>query len=74
MTDSRQIEQQAADWLVRRDTGDWTPHDQQVLEADDAAGILDHADDLVAAGALRFEDLVIRVPAPTDSDSTTTVA
>ena len=33
MTDSRQIEQQAADWLVRRDTGDWTPLDQQVLEA-----------------------------------------
>ncbi|HEY0859507.1 MAG TPA: DUF4880 domain-containing protein, partial [Pseudoxanthomonas sp.] len=33
MTDSRQIEQQAADWLVRRDAGDWAPHDQQALEA-----------------------------------------
>lgn len=33
MTDSRQIEQQAADWLVRRDAGDWTAHDQQVLDA-----------------------------------------
>ena len=33
MTDSRQIEQQAADWLVRRDAGDWTPHDEQVLAA-----------------------------------------
>ena len=33
MTDSKRIEQQAADWLVRRDAGDWTPHDQRALEA-----------------------------------------
>ena len=33
MTDSKRIEQQAADWLVRRDAGDWAPHDQQALEA-----------------------------------------
>lgn len=33
MTDSRQIEQDAADWLVRRDAGDWTAHDQQQLDA-----------------------------------------
>jgi transmembrane sensor len=33
MTDSRQIEQQAADWLVRRDAGDWTAQDQQQLDA-----------------------------------------
>lgn len=33
MTDSRQIEQDAADWLVRRDAGDWTAHDQQRLDA-----------------------------------------
>ena len=33
MTDSKRIEQQAADWLVRRDAGDWAPHDQHALEA-----------------------------------------
>nr|MBP6781717.1 DUF4880 domain-containing protein [Ottowia sp.] len=33
MTDSKRIEQQAADWLVRRDAGDWAPHDQRALEA-----------------------------------------
>lgn len=33
MTDSKRIEQQAADWLVRRDAGDWTPHAQRALEA-----------------------------------------
>jgi len=33
MTDSRQIEQQAADWLARRDAGDWAAHDEQALVA-----------------------------------------
>lgn len=33
MTDSRQIEQRAADWLVRRDAGGWTAREQQALDA-----------------------------------------
>ena len=33
MTDSKRIEQHAADWLVRRDAGDWAPRDQRALEA-----------------------------------------
>lgn len=32
MIDSRQIEQRAADWLVRRDAEDWSRHEQQALE------------------------------------------
>ena len=33
MDDSRTIEQAAAAWLARRDTGPWKPRDQQALEA-----------------------------------------
>lgn len=33
MADSRQIEEQAADWLARRDAEDWTAREQQSLEA-----------------------------------------
>ncbi|MBL8256067.1 MAG: FecR domain-containing protein [Pseudoxanthomonas mexicana] len=32
MTDSRQIEQQAADWLVRRDADGWTAREQTTLD------------------------------------------
>ncbi len=32
MIDSRQIEERAADWLVRRDAEDWTRREQQALE------------------------------------------
>jgi len=32
MHDSRQIEQAAAEWLVRRDRGDWSARDQQALD------------------------------------------
>ncbi|WP_334179057.1 FecR domain-containing protein [Pseudoxanthomonas sp.] len=32
MTDSRQIEQQAADWLVRRDADGWTAREQTALD------------------------------------------
>ena len=33
MHDSRRIEQAAADWLARRDRGEWSPSQQQALEA-----------------------------------------
>ncbi|CAN7259308.1 FecR domain-containing protein [Pseudoxanthomonas sp. LjRoot168] len=33
MADSRQIEEQAADWLARRDAEGWTAGEQQLLEA-----------------------------------------
>ncbi|MCH6484856.1 FecR domain-containing protein [Pseudoxanthomonas sp. LH2527] len=33
MTDSRQIEARAADWLARRDADDWTAQEQQALDA-----------------------------------------
>jgi transmembrane sensor len=33
MTDSRQIEQLAAEWLARRDAGSWSARDRQALEA-----------------------------------------
>lgn len=33
MHDSRRIEQAAADWLARRDAGDWSPRRQQALQA-----------------------------------------
>ena len=33
MADSRQIEQNAAEWLARRDAGSWTADDQQALDA-----------------------------------------
>ena len=39
MSEAQRIESLAADWLARRDSGDWTDTDQQQLDAWIAASI-----------------------------------
>lgn len=73
MTDAQRIESLAADWLARRDSGQWTDTDQQQLDAWIAASIAHRVAWLRLSsawergdrlGALRTPAIPIPAPAP----------